>query len=189
MNKWDSLMLTALYSGTAHDKLTMACRLHAAFFQQPAATPGLIEELELLRQEAGLLAGHMCEMNLPALCSQCAAGKGGGCCSAYMADNTDSVQILINLMLGVTVNMQADSSGNCCFLGRQGCLFLIKPIFCLNYNCTAIIQNASQQQMALLYRRMGDVLSRQTAIESMLLQCLRRQFADVPGWLALPSRS
>ncbi len=180
MNNWDSLILDTLYDGTASEKLAWAHLLHKKYFQHSASIPGLQEELEQLRREAGLLAGHMCHMNLPELCGRCASGKGGGCCSAYMAGNTDSPQILINLMLDIEVTPQSTSTDICCFLGKRGCLFLIKPIFCLNYNCTAIVQTEDKPQLAQLYRRMGDVLSRQTVIESILLQSLRHQHANLP---------
>lgn len=175
MNNWDAIALATLYGGTASEKLATACRLHAKYFRQPFPVLGLSDKLEQLRQKAELLSEHMRAMNLPEQCSRCAASRGGGCCSAYMADNTDSLQIVINLLLGVDVTPQIRSDDSCCFLGDQGCLFLIKPIFCLNYNCTAIVQTADKHQVAQLYNRTGAVLSRQTAVESLLMDYLRRQ--------------
>lgn len=187
MNNWDAFMLTTLYSGSAKEKLATARRLHAEYCRQPFPVLGLSDELAQLRQDAELLREQMAAMNLPALCSRCAASKGGGCCSAYMADNTDSLQIMINLLLGVAVAPQPNFDDRCCFLGEQGCLFLIKPLFCLNYNCTAIVQGADKPQLAQLYKRMGDVLSRQTAVESLLLDYLRRQATVLSGTMTPPS--
>ena len=114
-------------------------------------------------------------MDLGQLCGRCAARPGGGCCSAYMADNTDSIQMLINLLLGVRIAQQQDSGENCCFLGAQGCLFLIKPIFCLNYNCSHILESAKPGSLENLYQRAAAVLSQQTKIEELLLEKLRNR--------------
>ena len=114
-------------------------------------------------------------MDLGRLCGGCAARPGGGCCSAYMADNTDSLQMLINLLLGVKVAQQQESGENCCFLGVQGCLFLVKPIFCLNYNCTHILDSAEPANLEVLYHRAAAVLSQQTKIEGLLIEALRNR--------------
>jgi hypothetical protein len=90
-----------------------------------------------------------------------------------MAGNTDCLQILINLLLDVAVDQRDNEADACCFLGEQGCQFLAKPIFCLNYNCTHIRTTARTGEMAALFRLTGEVLGRQTRVEMLLLEELR----------------
>jgi hypothetical protein len=90
-----------------------------------------------------------------------------------MADNTDSLQILINLMLGADIQQRQPADANCCFLGPGGCLFPAKPIFCLNYNCTHILRGADRATLTLLDQCSASVLSRQTLIESLLMDRVR----------------
>ena len=171
----DAHFMQTYYSGTPAEKLTQAHALFAELADRLTASHGFQGELDQLRQHSLALNQHMRTMDLGRLCSGCAARPGGGCCSAYMADNTDSLQMLINLLLGISIVQQQDSGGNCCFLGVQGCLFLVKPIFCLNYNCTHILDSTAPVKLEILYHRAAAVLSQQTKIEGVLIEALRNR--------------
>lgn len=175
-----SHLMRTCYEGGPTDKLATARVLHAELAGRLTARPPFADELDLLCRESEALARQMQAMELGRLCSRCATRPDGGCCSAFMAANTDALQILINLLLGASVAEQPDSGDNCCFLGPRGCLFLIKPIFCLNYNCTHILTGADPTDLAVLDRRAAAVLSRQTRIEDMLLEVLRDRTASAP---------
>jgi hypothetical protein len=169
-----AFFMQTYYSGTVTAKLTAANELlgsQATRFASPAIQKGL----EGLRQQAFVLEQHMQAMELGRLCSLCASQPGGGCCSAYMADNTDSILMLINLLLGIKVQIRNSHEESCCFLGEQGCLFLVKPIFCLNYNCKAILDSAGSDALGSLYRLAGAVLSKQTRLETLLLDALKAE--------------
>ncbi|ADW17078.1 hypothetical protein Despr_0904 [Desulfobulbus propionicus DSM 2032] len=166
-------LLQTCYDGTPMDKLARARALLAGL---PAMEhdPCLQAELQQLRRHAELLDEQMRAMHLGPLCSGCAAQPGGGCCSAFMAGNSDALQLLINLLLDVPLAFDAYSGDSCGFLGPRGCRFLIKPIFCLNYNCSHILNSADPADLTLLYQRSGAVLSCQTRIETSLIERLRR---------------
>ncbi|WP_310600453.1 hypothetical protein [Desulfobulbus sp.] len=173
-------LLRILYEGRPIDKLATAEALHAELAPRLKALPPLAAELDGLRLECRTLAGQMEAMQLGRLCSRCAARPDGGCCSALMADNTDALQILINLLLDVPVAVRSESGENCCFLGPTGCPFPAKPIFCLNYNCSHILTGAAPADLAVLYRRAATVLSRQTRIEDLLLDAVRDRIRPAP---------
>lgn len=161
------------YNGTATKKLSMAHTLHQTCGLRLRGQDAMQEALGHLRLAAGALTSHMRSMGMDQLCCRCAARPGGGCCSAYMADNTDSLQILINLLLDVAVDQRDNEADACCFLGEEGCMFLAKPSFCLNYNCTHIRNTARTGEMAALFRLTGDVLGQQARVETLLLEELR----------------
>jgi len=171
----DAQFVQIFYSGSPAEKLAAARTLLAELADRLTASKLFTEELELLRSHTQALNRHMQAMDLGRLCGGCAANPDGGCCGAYMAGNTDAIQILINLLLGVSVAQQPDCGENCCFLGPQGCLFLVKPIFCLNYNCTHILDSAEPKSLDRLYQRAASVLNQQTRIEFRLLEELRKQ--------------
>ena len=156
------------YNGTPADKLASARRLHAVFAARPEET-ALAAALAELRKHAEALAAHMRRLDFGALCTACASRPDGGCCSAYMADNVDAVLLLINLLLGGEVRPVGTDPAGCRFLGERGCVLLIKPIFCLNYNCRAILDTTPAAGLAELFRRAAAVLSHQTRVEEMLL--------------------
>ena len=172
------------YSGTPADKLAAAHRLHTVFTARPEDAP-LAAALDELREQAEALAAHMRSLDFATLCTACASRPDGGCCSAYMADNVDAVLLLINLLLGSDVRPVGTDPANCRFLGERGCVFLIKPIFCLNYNCRAILDTTPTVGLAELFHRAAAVLSQQTRVEEMLLARLDQ--ADLPALEPEPS--
>ena len=161
------------YSGTPADKLAAAHRLHAVFAARPEDAQ-LAATLAELRKHAEALAAHMRSLDFGALCTACASRPDGGCCSAYMADNVDAVLLLTNLLLGCDVRPVGTDPAGCRFLGERGCVLLIKPIFCLNYNCRAILDTTPAAGLAELFRRAAAVLSGQTRVEELLLARLEQ---------------
>lgn len=172
MTTRSAYFMQTYYSGTIAAKLTVARGLYEDQAPDLLASPVIIEALESLRHCALALDGQMRAMDLGRLCSRCAARSGGGCCSAFMAGNTDSILLLINLLLGVPVQSRNNGEENCCYLGERGCLFLVKPIFCLNYNCKQILDRTDTENLDALYRFAAGVLSQQTRVEGLLLEAL-----------------
>jgi len=173
MTNQAAFFLQTYYSGTVAEKLAQTRDLYAHQAARLNASPLFRKELELLRHHALALSGQMQSMDMGRLCSHCATRSDGGCCSAFMADNTDSLLLLINLLMGIKVQRRNKVDENCCFLGEQGCIFLAKPIFCLNYNCKNIIDSVDTESLEPLYRLAGAVLSQQTRVETWLLDVLR----------------
>lgn len=161
------------YDGSPAEKLAQAQTLHDRLNREGLIDAALTEGLDLLRADCQHLATQMETMALGLLCSSCAARPGGGCCSAYMAGNTDSLQILINLLLEIHIHQRQPPDVDCCFLGPSGCMFMAKPIFCLNYNCSHIQGGTDRTTLASLEQRAAAVLSRQIGIETLLLDRLR----------------
>ncbi len=174
MTTQSSFFVATYYSGTVGEKFDQARSLYLKYGYRLTDSPLIHQELERLRQLALALGRHMQFMNLGECCSHCASHDGGGCCSAYMADNADSIQILMNMLLDVAVQQQDSGEENCCYLGERGCVFLAKPIFCLNYNCSTILNEARTDTLELLYQLVAEVLSQQTRLEFLLLDSLSR---------------
>lgn len=175
-------ILHACSSGLPAEKLARAHALLTALGDPLAVHADLAAQIETLRGHCHALDDHMgTVMDLGRLCGQCASRPDGGCCSEYMAGNTDSLQILINLLLGIEVTLRADSGADCCFLGPRGCLFAVKPMFCLNYNCSHILNGAEPGQLAILYQRAAAVLSLQTQVEELLVEAIGRRWDRLAG--------
>ena len=87
-----------------------------------------------------------------------------------MAGNTDVAQLVINRMLGVEVREVNDRDEECRYLGDTGCIFSVKPVFCLNYNCKHILSHGRDESLRLLDQRSGQLLQYQLDIEKRLLE-------------------
>ena len=165
--------LDLYFSGTVEDKLTTGRQLFALHGSTLLQQEDIVASLNRLRQYEAMLTSRMEAMDMGRRCSSCAATPGGGCCSSYMAANTDAVLLLINLLIGMEVSIQHGNGIECCFLGSKGCILKIKPIFCLNYNCSHIKEAASIQQMALLEQAAAVLLGEQTLLETSLLEQIK----------------
>lgn len=164
--------LQKLYSSSVSQKLETAHNLYEQFYDQLKADERLQSALKDLQQLAEELSAHMTTMNMGEQCGQCAAKEDGGCCSLYMAGETDCVQMLMNLLLGIDVKIVRDDGYECCFLGPTGCIFQCKPMFCLNYNCTHIKENSGDAMLQKLEKLSGRLLRHQYLVEQMILDII-----------------
>lgn len=164
--------LDRFFSGTIDNKMVEMKNLHDRHGKQLLADKEITDSLELLAEYAAELSAQMDAMNLGRLCCNCASQAEGGCCSSYMEANSDVILLLMNQLHGATVSRQHNKADDCCFLADSGCILPIKPMFCLNYNCTHIHNLATRAEMNNLEQLAGRILTEQTRLETILLQTL-----------------
>jgi len=172
-----------LYSGSVVSRLAASRFIHRQLAEKLRGQDSFMSEFTRLLQHAKAVNNHMAEMNLGALCIRCSAQPSGGCCSLYMAGETDGLQMLMNLLAGIDVQAVRDDGSECIFLGQSGCIFIFKPMFCLNYICSHIHQAASSAQIEELQRLTGVLLAKHFEVEQFLLGLIRRekgQFSILP---------
>lgn len=165
--------LQQLYYGSVSVKQELAEQLYGQHGAALHAHEVLDEGLTELKELAGLLHEHMVKMQMGEQCVQCAMANGGGCCSLFMAGETDGIQMLMNLLVGGKLAQVRNDGVECCFLGEQGCIFLFKPMFCLNYNCKKIHDTIHAGDMAHLEKLTGRLLGKQHDVEQRILEILR----------------
>ena len=159
---------------------TLTRKIHLAhqFYEQQGsallAQPRIVQQLELLEERAAAVARSMINTGIPEQCTVCATtGKNGGCCSLSMADESDTILLLANLLAGNEVRVQRDDGRECSFLGSAGCSLLFKPMFCLNYLCRQIRQRLAPEALHKLDRATGLLLHGQYRTEQLLLAALK----------------
>lgn len=166
------ISLTDLYFGSVSKKQEAAhilFRQYGSLLQEHHAIQQKLYELLGLSR---LLSSQMASMDMNTLCVDCGSKPGGGCCSSFMAGETDGILLLINLILGVDVKAQRDDDIECCYLGKEGCILKVKPVFCLNYNCWKILQGNPGDSLHLLDKAAAGVLWKQVEIEESIIQKL-----------------
>ena len=164
------LTMNELYFSAVPHKLACARQLYEQTGRELLALPNMRQRLHDLTLLSRALQLQMGSMSMFSLCGACAEKPGGGCCSAYMANETDALLLLLNMLLGVEVTSQRDDAVECCFLGQEGCILTVKPIFCLNYNCSHILTGNETLVLKNLEKAASAVLLAQTAVEKMLLE-------------------
>lgn len=168
----DPDFLHKLYCSSVSERLRIARDIYERFSEPLKADTALMQDLDTLRAQAAELSAHMSAMDMGVQCVHCASKEGGGCCSLYMSGETDAVQMLLNLLVDIDVKQVRDDGVECCFLGSNGCLFLFKPMFCLNYNCTHIKENSSTESLQQLEVLSGNLLRQQYLIEQIILRII-----------------
>jgi hypothetical protein len=183
-----TILQKKIYGGTVESRLAFGLLLFRKFNKLLAELTGVYIALARMRTQESALAAHMQALMLGRVCSSCASSDGGGCCSKYMAGETDSLQILINLMVGVDVAQVNYSSAECCYLGAAtGCIFIFKPMFCLNYNCSSIKVQANGSGLRQLERLAAVLLGSQYELEMLLFRLLSTHESLQKNIFALPT--
>lgn len=169
-------IIESCYRGDATAKLALSQRLAARYRKGLSCETHLIDQVQGLQEKVGQLEDHMVAMDLGRTCAGCAATPGGGCCSAYMGnENPDALLLLMNILAGVEVALVCGNGVECPFLGESGCVLLVKPIFCLNYLCGRIRDEALAEELIVLERRSGTLLMAQYVVEQSLIDFLQGQ--------------
>ena len=164
--------IESLYFGDVSSKLETAHRLHREFGARLRADQEIQKSLSHLVQLEKKVAEAMRSMGMFELCAECGAQPGGGCCSAKMANETDSMLLLINLSADFEVSRKRDDDYECCFLGPKGCSLKFKPFYCLNYLCRQIYADSSSEQLACIQGVTAEYLGQLVAVEDLLRQRL-----------------
>ncbi len=163
------------YLRPAKESLQLAEELCHRYGGEILGSRRFVQLLDELSLETTKLSSQMANMKMDVICTACASTKKGGCCSLYMADESDVLQILMNLIAKVPVTIKCTNGTECWFLGPTGCVFRFKPMFCLNYNCIRIRKSAGDKEMAELERTTGSQLSAQYRLEQELFAFLSSQ--------------
>ena len=162
-------LYTLFYGGDTGVKLVVARKLFLRYGWELERNSRLTRGLsELVRLHEGLKL-QMLAMELDRICSRCAQKTDGGCCSQAMAAEIDVAQLLLNMLAGVPVSCTQNNGPSCCFLGDKGCIFLLKPVFCLNYICSKIVGKRQGPELLILEKQTGRLLQAQTGMEGVLI--------------------
>jgi len=160
--------------GTLTRKILLAHQLYEEQGSALLAQPCIVQQLELMNERAAAVSRSMINTDIPMQCTVCATiGKNGGCCSLAMADESDTILLLANLLAGNEVQVQRDDGRECSFLGPAGCSLRFKPMFCLNYLCSQIRQRLAPENLHKLDRTTGLLLQGQYRTEQILLAALK----------------
>ena len=165
--------LDELYHGSVAEKLEFARKLFAEYGTLFRHDPDFNRLFHALCDSAAQLERQMSSMDLGVLCASCGTTGSGGCCSLYMAAETDTLQILMNLMVTEELAMVRNDGRECVYLGERGCIFRFKPIFCLNYTCSHIYQATPPGQIREMERLTGRLLGKQVEVEQYMLNFFR----------------
>lgn len=174
-----TLTTNDLYFSSVASKRKLARQIYTQWGQQMLAQADIQQSLSRLELLSKKLHTTMSELVMFSLCVECGSRPDGGCCSAFMAGETDAIQLVLNLLFGKQVEVQRQDDKECCYLGPEGCIFALKPFFCLNYNCQQILNDNKAAKLQAYLTATGQLLQEQTALEERVLSFLKNKGALV----------
>jgi hypothetical protein len=133
-----AVTLEALYFGPIAAKVEVAATLLrscAHLVMQDAACATLVAELAAATQA---LQSLLSTSGMTAQCAACGRRADGGCCGAWVADQSDAMLLFVNGLLGWQPAALPDRRPTCAFLGPSGCSLRVKPFLCQDYDCHAL---------------------------------------------------
>jgi len=160
--------------GNIQDRISEAESLYQTHGQRILALPEMnrcltcydlaIENTQALMRQTGAAAA----------CSLCAK-KTGSCCFQEVETWYDPMLLLINLLLGAPLPHFRSLSGECFFLGKQGCLLRARYAFCLNYLCPSLRTQLGPAGAKALLAAVGEELAAGWEMEQALYRLLSKK--------------
>ncbi len=169
-----------LYFGNLTDKIVAAEQLYAECGAWLRQDPRVAQALEELDRRLNAVGTAMTEAGFDEMCSACGAKIPGGCCDAVIAEESDGMLLLINLLIGMRLQSHARYPGCCVFVGPRGCTLRAKPMICWNYNCRWIHQKLPRAGIDKVEDLVGLALQQFVDTEQAILSRLSAGPPDVP---------
>jgi hypothetical protein len=91
-------------------------------------------------------------------CADCAVNGDGTCCGKRTGYKYDSVLLLVNLLLGISLPVQQQDPDSCYFLTREGCILRARHVICVNFVCPRLSRNIQLEILIQLQNTAGEEL-------------------------------
>jgi hypothetical protein len=140
------------------DKIKMARDLYDSWGHKLKRKP---EVLDLLGKLEGCLENSreaMLELGIVETCKHCDEEEGGSCCGAGLENKFDSLLLLMNLLLGVSLPECHHRPDSCYLLSDKGCVLKARLVLCVDYLCPKIMSALSHDKVIRLQNISGDEL-------------------------------
>lgn len=164
-------------AASMQEALAEAQRLQAAYGAAILGDERLRGLLSAYQEAIVQTAALTAELAVERICVACAA-RDAVCCFTGVEKRYDQYLLLINLLLGARLPLEAELADSCFFCGSQGCKLLAKNSFCLNFFCPEIRQALGADNLARLLRQVGQELSAQWELDRVLIPWLWQRQAQ-----------
>lgn len=138
-------------------KIEQARSLHTAWGDSLRQDPSIHTLLQRLKTNIANTWKTMLELGVVAECKHCEEEEGGSCCGGGIEDRYDTVLLLINLILGISLLVQPHNN-SCYFLGKNGCVLRARHVLCVNYVCEKLRNKLPQDKLIRLQEIAGEEL-------------------------------
>ena len=145
-------------SSLIEEKIEQAHSLYANWGDSLKQDPNIHRLLQELQRKIENTNKTMLKISVVAECKHCEEEEGGSCCGAGIENRYGVVDLLINLLLGISLPTLRQCENSCHFLGENGCSLTARHVLCVNYICSTIQRKFSQEQLIALQSCAGEQL-------------------------------
>jgi len=115
----------------------------------------------------------MLTLGVVAECKNCEEKEGGSCCGSGIEKKYDAVLLLINLLLGSSVENHEPIGNSCYFLGKKGCKLTARHVLCVNYICEKLQKKLTREELISLQTCAGEELNTLFFLHEVIKKRLR----------------
>ena len=145
-------------SPTIQEKIEQAHNLLETCGSSLIEDPQIHALLRKLRDCIENAKQSMVTLGVVAECKNCEEREGGSCCGSGIENKYDAVLLLINLLLGFSLENEEPSGNSCYFLGEKGCKLTARHVLCVNYMCQKLQKKLAREQLISLQTCAGEEL-------------------------------
>jgi hypothetical protein len=117
----------------------------------------------------------MVTLGVVAECKNCEEREGGSCCGSGIENKYEAVLLLINLLLGVSLENEKSSANSCYFLGKKGCTLTARHVLCVNYICQKLQKKFTREELIALQTCAGEELDTLFFLHEAIKKKMRTQ--------------
>ena len=145
-------------SRAIQEKIEQAHNLLATRRSSLLEDPSICSLLGRLRDCIDNTNQTMFTFGVVAECKNCEEKEGGSCCGAGIENKYDVVLLLINLLLGCSLQNHKPLGNSCYFLGKNGCKLTARQVVCVNYLCDKLQKKLNREELLALLTCAGEEL-------------------------------
>ncbi len=157
------------------EKIKWADSLYSDFGTQLLKDVHFREVLSRYKRAIEATSKIMEQTGVLAQCSDCAINDGGSCCGKGIEDKFTVALLLLNRLLGVTLNKEREDSEGCWFLGQCGCKITARHTICVNYLCKRLQTQIPLKDLQLLQQFIGAEVDAAFIAEEELKKWFQKQ--------------
>jgi len=160
--------------GIIQERIREAESLYRSHGQRILALPEMNRRLTRYDRAIENTQASMRQTGIAAACSLCSE-RTGSCCFQEVETWYDPMLLLINLLLGSPLPHAGILSGECIFLGKQGCRLRARYAFCLNYLCPSLRTQLGPAGAKAVLAAVGEELAAGWEMEQALYGWLSKE--------------
>ena len=145
-------------SPAIQDKIEQAHNLLETCGSSLIEDPSIHALLRKLRDSIENTYQIMLSLGVVAECKNCEEKEGGSCCGAGIENKYDAVLLMINLVLGGSLQNLEPDGNSCYFLGKNGCKLIARHVLCVNYICEKLQKKLTRKELIALQTSAGEEL-------------------------------